>query len=651
MYSQPNFRSTITSLWFRFVTVAIVGLAFIVVIDLANGRIQGWSFYLTTSEIIFEFVVRLVFAALAGIVFGTACTVILSPVLWYFDSSRARIAGMVVSAAVVAVVFLDSRYALNVLIKSWWSNHGPRFTTALLTAHILAFVVALCIPRARKALVESLDGFLGKKTMRRIVIATFASSVVLVALEFVLAKTSPVAKAVVVPQRPKSNFVLVTFDAFSAEDISLYGYKLPTTPNIDAFARRGTIFTNFYSSSTYTTPSIGVILTGVYPSENYIYGLSGQVPAANVEKNLPYVLRASGFRTGAFMSNPWAYSLAKSVKNEFDVLPEPVFHPGGFQRLWEVTSPLHQDTGFGSRITEYFDLETVWDLVAGAPPEPSFRYRASASFAHAKEILDKLPDGYFLWVHVLAPHHPYLPDPADQGRFIPQAELLSFEAEPWLKWKPTYPLQVQPQVDRHRLAYDEYIATADRDFGAFMADLESSGKLQNTTIIVSADHGESFEGGIYQHESPYQTRPEIHIPLIIRTPGQQNSSTVSVTADQTALAATILELAGLTKPEWLRGQSLVGWLGRDGEGAGEGLAFTQHLERNSIFRPLHHGTVGVIDGKYQYVLDLETQKGWLRPLNEAQYWNVDRSAEDPARAEALRAAIYSRFPYLPRKEK
>jgi len=204
-------------------------------------------------------------------------------------------------------------------------------------------------------------------------------------------------------------------------------------------------------------------------------------------------------------------------------------------------------------------------------------------------------------------------------------------------------------LDRCRLRYDEFIATADRGFGSFMSDLENSGKLTNTTVIVSADHGESFEGGVFQHESPYQTRPVIHIPLIIRTPGQQDSRTVAFTADQTALAPTILELAGQPKPDSMRGQSLVPWLNRDGQGAAEGIAFTQYLERNSIFKPLHHGTVGVIDGEYQYVLDLETHKGWLRPLNEAQFWNLDRTAENPARAEALRAAIYSRFPNLPRK--
>ncbi len=204
----------------------------------------------------------------------------------------------------------------------------------------------------------------------------------------------------------------------------------------------------------------------------------------------------------------------------------------------------------------------------------------------------------------------------------------------------------QPQVDQRRLAYDECLATADRAFGAFMSDLENSGRLRNTTVIVSADHGESFEGGIYQHGGQYLTRPVIHIPLIIRTPDQQEGRMVSFTADQTALAPTILELAGQPKPDWMPGQSLARWLDGDSTGEGEGLAFCQYLEKNSIFKPLRHGTVGVIDGHYQYVVLLSTQNGGLRPLNEAQIWNVDRTDENPARAKALRAAISSRFPDL-----
>jgi arylsulfatase A-like enzyme len=274
------------------------------------------------------------------------------------------------------------------------------------------------------------------------------------------------------------------------------------------------------------------------------------------------------------------------------------------------------------------------------------RYRPSASFEHTRQLLANLPDGFFLWVHLITPHNPYLPDAVDHGRFLPDSELRTFEEDGGDRWKPNYPPNQQSQVDQRRLRYDEFIATADRAFGGFMAELENTGRLGHTTVIVSADHGESFEGGVYEHSSPYLTRPVIHVPLIIRTPGQQDRRTVAVTADQTSLAPTILELAGQPIPDSMRGQSLAGWLNRDGQGEGEGLAFTQYFEKNSVFKPLHHGTVGIIDGQYQYVFDLDSQKGALRPLSEAQIWNLDRSVEYPERAKALRAAIHSRFPDL-----
>ncbi len=59
------------SLWFRLVTLAIVGLVFAEVLVLAPGKAQGWSYYLTGPEVLFEVAVRLIFAALAGIVLGT----------------------------------------------------------------------------------------------------------------------------------------------------------------------------------------------------------------------------------------------------------------------------------------------------------------------------------------------------------------------------------------------------------------------------------------------------------------------------------------------------------------------------------------------------------------------------------------------------
>ncbi len=556
---------------------------------------------------------------------------------------------MATQVAVVVVVFLDSWFALTTLI-AWsyhWRSHRKIYDTALLGAYFLAFAAALCIPRARKQVVTSLDGFLSTKMTRRTAIATVAGTAALVATEFALGRMTPTVQAALAPTRPKSNFLLITFDALDAEDMSVYGYRLPTTPNIDAFASKSTIFTKYFSTTTFTTPSVASMLTGMYPSESHVYQLQGRVKRDKRQMSLPHQMRAAGFVTGAFFTNPWAYYLAKEGLEEgYDFLPEPIFQAGGLQDLWDATTPLHQDSGFGCRIDEYFELENAWNDLGQIPRNLSMRFRPDASFKHAREVLAQMPDGFFLWLHVVTPHNPYLPDAAERGRFLPPEKVSTFEEEFGGRFKPHYPPDQQSLVDERRLRYDEFIATADRAFGDFMAAMEKNGRLKDTTVIVSADHGEGFEGGVYQHSSPYLTRPVIHVPLIIRTPGQQESRRVAFTADQTALAPTILELANLPKPDWMHGQSLVGWLNRDGQGEGEGVAFCQYLEKNSAFKPLHHGTIGVIDGQYQYVLDLDTQKGALRPLNEAQYWNLDRSSEFPERAAALRAAIYARFPEL-----
>ena len=276
--------------------------------------------------------------------------------------------------------------------------------------------------------------------------------------------------------------------------------------------------------------------------------------------------------------------------------------------------------------------------------ETKCNFPATGSFEQARAVLEQMPDNYFLWVHVFVPHSLYLPAPPNLRRFQPADLNGDFPYPP-----PHYVPGRQGQVDKLRLRYDEFIADADSAFGAFLSGLEGAGRLRNTAVIVSADHGESFQGGIFGHTSRRQARPEIHIPLIIRMPGQERGSRVALTVDQTMLAPTVLEIAGLPRPDWMRGGSLLPWLHRDNEGEGQGLAFTQYLATDSIFKPVSNGTVGVIDGRHQYVLDLATGKGILHSLAEAHLPDLDRSAENPALAQSLRQAIYARFPDLPQK--
>src|SRR5881394_2157721 len=206
---ESSYHFAITSLWFRLTSLGVVGLVFAGVLFLASVRIQGWSFYLSPLEVLFEIVVRVIFLALAGIVAGTICTAAIAPFLWYFDSSRKRTAEVVTKIAVVLVVFLDSRLAIKSLI-SWsytWGQHRAIFDIALISAFYVAFAVALLRPSIRKEVVSSLDPVLSKNVTRRTVIATVSGAAALVATEFALGRTSRLVTSAPVPSHPNSNFL------------------------------------------------------------------------------------------------------------------------------------------------------------------------------------------------------------------------------------------------------------------------------------------------------------------------------------------------------------------------------------------------------------------------------------------------------------
>jgi len=99
----------------------------------------------------------------------------------------------------------------------------------------------------------------------------------------------------------------------------------------------------------------------------------------------------------------------------------------------------------------------------------------------------------------------------------------------------------------------------------------------------------------------------------------------------------------------MKGPSLVPFFARAQQPETGGRAFCQHFERNSVFKPIRHGSVGIIEGDFQYVVYIDDQRGVLRPLAEAEVWNLDRSAEFPQQAAALRNLLHERFPDLVQK--
>jgi arylsulfatase A-like enzyme len=635
-------RSLLWRLWGSLLTIAVTFSVLDCIIYILSAS-DGWLTFLRPGEAALSIAWHFAISIAEGCVLGTLATLLALPVLAIrSEVRRGRAVQFIIAVALVGCFLLLGWLFLRQLFQ-WMAVVGLgelSYSTQL--AVILVFVcitgALLGFTRSRATTLRSLKTAFDGRMTRRALLATGAGAAAAALLDSRFAASNPASVATVPTPRNAQNIVLITFDALGAQHMSLYGSALPTTPNLEAFARTATTFTNFFACSTFTTPSIAACMTGRYPSETQVYHLYGFLRGRAAERNFVRELRAAGYATAASVTNQYAHPDRLGIGEDFLLRPAPpqIGHPLS-SAFVHARDPLAHRL---IRRREAFALRQFDRFVpmgSEFPPERSFAQARGL----LKEIGNRRP--FFLWVHVLAPHAPYKPAPPDLHRFFPGDLPRGAERDIYNLTSFRYDPSVQPMVDLQRLRYSEFVAESDRAFRDFLTFLDATTGAE-TAVIVSADHGESFTGGVFTHGGPDQVRQIVNIPLIIRSPRHRAGDRVTVAADQTSLAPTILELAGLPRPSWMRAPALFPGDNEASRTGGE--AFTQYFERNSIFEPIRNGTVGIIDGANQFVVDLETKKGVLRPLAEADIADVDRSRENPALAAELRRRIFARFPNL-----
>src|SRR5512140_1808433 len=109
----------------------------------------------------------------------------------------------------------------------------------------------------------------------------------------------------------RPNILIFVFDAMSAKNLSLYGYRRKTTPNFERFAQRATVYNQHYAAGNFTTPGTASMLTGLYPWTHRAFNPGALVARSRVEENLFRALGTGWYRF-AFSQNVWAnYLLAQ----------------------------------------------------------------------------------------------------------------------------------------------------------------------------------------------------------------------------------------------------------------------------------------------------------------------------------------------------
>ena len=71
------------------------------------------------------------------------------------------------------------------------------------------------------------------------------------------------------------NIIVILFDAMSARNLSLYGYPRETTPFLDKFAARSTVYHRHYSGGNFTTPGTASMLTGMFQWKHRAFNVAG----------------------------------------------------------------------------------------------------------------------------------------------------------------------------------------------------------------------------------------------------------------------------------------------------------------------------------------------------------------------------------------
>jgi arylsulfatase A-like enzyme len=453
------------------------------------------------------------------------------------------------------------------------------------------------------------------------------SSVIIVAYYTSVGSMNKAAQQVAVPlstsDEKRHNILLITFDALSARNMSLYGYHRLTTPFISKWAEDATVFDRAESVSNYTAPTTASMMTGKNAWTHLRYNrMQGSKPIKTDIESLPLRLKQYGYYNMMFIANIIASADNLGITSSIDFAPLVTEFwninnlQGKFNELlislfadkFRIYNWILREDFITGKLIRKFEKDESYTRF---PPELAFN-----SFLDFIDANHQQP--FFAWIHLDPPHYPYLPPEPFVGMFDQSGEMntLKSQSEGKTKIQKAFSLgNSSPRdIEILRARYDEFIRYSDKRFEEFINQLETRNLMENTIIILSADHGETFEHNSLLHGSSLY-EPETNIPLIIKEPDRTEGRTIDDVVSQIDIPATILDLADIPLPSWIEGRSLVPLM--HGNKLPARPSFSMNLEKNRMPpSPVSKGTIVVWEDDYKLMYFLEKDESLLFNLKQ-----------------------------------
>lgn len=413
------------------------------------------------------------------------------------------------------------------------------------------------------------------------------------------------------PLDRQPNLVFVSFDALQASHVGCLGASRKVTPAIDSMASSGFNFTNAISVSSWTVPSSMTWFTGVYPSEHRmtnkfaVYN-SRQQKLSNLKELAPSlmtlaeILRENGYRTGGFTGNA-GVSAGFGFEQGFDVY----VHEKGVFGSMGTSIPKALEWLKAHRKDKFFLFLHGYDVHGQASPRGGYDYR----------FVEKDYDGKYIGSAL--EQEALREEGLERGRLTMRDRDVRF-------W---------------RAIYDEKVQRTDAMFQHFLDEFGRLGLADNTIFVLTSDHGtELYEHRRFDHGfSLYQEL--VHVPLIIKLPGQTEGKRIADRVGSIDLLPTILELLEARVPETarvqLRGKSLVPAI------RGERIqrdCFSETDYREYTFKR----SIISQDG-WKLIVTLENQNRELFDLKADPEETRNLAKEQPERTKELERRLFEHF--------
>lgn len=456
--------------------------------------------------------------------------------------------------------------------------------------------------------------------MKKVIASLLAVAVVL-ALWFYIAKSG----------RVSPNILIVTCDTLRADRLHLYGNTRPTSPRLDALAKESVVFDRFYASSSFTPPTHASILTGKHvPTHQILWWDSVLSPAVKTVAELigtpAGATTGLGYRTGAFVNLENFNSLG--LVRGFEHVRSQTWFPGP-----ELNQDFFAWLDGGKDGRPFCTWMHFWD------PHRPYAWRQWNFLApppkSAEEIQNMSDSGRGLYERTLA---------ASKRAPMEFNEMMFGKGSPGVgrseghynrpavnEGKPVY----VPVEERHRALtaaddqflvdrFDGGVAFTDGQLGVLVDGLRERGLLENTILVITADHGETFteRGDQKFTHDPHLYEQVTRVPFVIRFPkGEFGGRRIDALSASVDILPTIYDYLGLWFEEStnrpFQGRSLLPVI-RNGSGDGSAYVFSQTQDKK---KSESTGAWTIVNKKY--AVRSATHRLVAEPADAREAWKFE----------------------------